>query len=114
MRALRTVVSAQQALVHVLTALGRRTEVPTSAAERRAIVTARRIRASLVIAASWTDRALIYVHAKACAGVSLVSQSTRFRAPITIRFLRQERELDFTWRFRDVSQERARYSRGCL
>lgn len=73
MRALRTIVSAQQALVHILASFRRRAEVPAGAAQRRAIVAARSVHAFLVIPASRTDRTLIYIHAITCVSVSLVS-----------------------------------------
>lgn len=87
MRTLRTVVPAQQALVHVLTALRRRAEVPAGTAKGRAIVTPWSIPALLVIPTPRTDRALVYVHAVARIRVSLVSQATRFGGPVTIRAL---------------------------
>jgi len=72
-RALRTIVPAQQALVHILASPRRHAEVPAGAAQRRAIVAARSVHALLVIPASRADRTLVYIHAITRVSVPLVS-----------------------------------------
>jgi len=90
-RTLRTVVSTQQTLVHVLTALGDGAKVPAGAAQGRAVVASRRVGALFVIATAWTDQALVNVHAVARPGVPLVPQLARLRGPVVICILKRDR-----------------------